>query len=119
MIRWHHAGIQVKDLHASTDFYISLFGFQLAQRISLPGEEIVFLEKGEIRIELIKSLDDGPSGNTIHIAWMVENLDEWIDRLQENGLSTAEGPLRLENGWTSIFYTGLNGEWIELLQQTV
>jgi lactoylglutathione lyase len=115
-MKWHHAGIQVQNLDESIQFYETVFGFQVEQYLMLPGEKIVFLKKGDIRIELIESEEFLVSFSSIHISWQVEDIEYWMGTLRDKGLHPAEGPYKLKNGWVTIFYKGLNNEVIELLQ---
>ncbi|MBD1382267.1 VOC family protein [Metabacillus arenae] len=117
-MKWHHAGIQVMDLNASEHFYSTFFGFEAEERITLLDEEIVFMKKGQIRIELIKS-EEGVCGESqsIHLSWEVTSLDHWISDLIEKGLQPIEGPLTYENGVKCVFYQAAGGEWIELIER--
>jgi lactoylglutathione lyase len=114
-MKWHHAGIQVKNLDVSILFYERVFDFKIEQFLTLPGEKIAFLKKGNVRIELIE-LDDNPATfSPIHLSWQVEEIEEWLKRLGGQGLYPLEGPYKLENGWVTVFYEGPDHEVIELI----
>ncbi|MEH7342301.1 VOC family protein [Bacillus sp. JJ1532] len=115
-MKWHHAGIQVRNLEEAIEFYESVFEFKIEQYLTLLGEKIAFLKREEIRIELIESEEKPSSLSSIHLSWQVEDVEEWIWKLSVKGLKLAEGPYKLKNGWDIVFYEGLNDEVIELIQ---
>ena len=49
----HHAGLHVSDLDGSARCYQRVFGFSVAERLSLGNEQLLFLEGPGARIELI------------------------------------------------------------------
>lgn len=115
-MKWHHAGIQVLNLHEAIQFYEDIFEFKIEQYLTLPGEKIAFLKREEIRIELIESEEKPSPMSTVHLSWQVENMNLWIRRLSGKGLAPSEGPVELDNGWDVVFFEGLNNEVIELIQ---
>ncbi|WP_066290901.1 VOC family protein [Bacillus sp. FJAT-29937] len=115
-MKWHHGGIQVRNIEEAIEFYERVFEFKLEQYLSLPGEKIAFLIKEEVRIELIESEEAPVPFSTIHLSWQVEDLAEWIRNLSVKGFNISEGPYKLKNGWDIVFYEGLNDEVIELVQ---
>ncbi|MBS4190470.1 VOC family protein [Bacillus sp. FJAT-49705] len=116
-MKWHHAGIQVRNLEDSIQFYKRMFDFTIEQYLTLPGEKIAFLKKEDIRIELIESEESLVAFSSIHISWQVEELEIWMKKLKSKGLYPSEGPIKLENGWVAVFYDGLDNEIIELIQE--
>lgn len=116
MMRWHHGGIEVGSLEKSIQFYESMFDLKIEQRLMLNGEKIAFLKNEDVRIELIESEDFSSLSNSVHLAWQVDDVEDWIKRLNGRGLLPSEGPYKLKNGWTAVFYEGLDGEVIELVQ---
>ncbi|QED49405.1 VOC family protein [Cytobacillus dafuensis] len=116
-MKWHHAGIQVRNLEDSIQFYKRMFDFTIEQYLTLPGEKIAFLKKEDIRIELIEAEESLVPFSSIHISWQVEGLEIWMNKLRSKGLYPLEGPIKLENGWVTVFYEGLDHEVIELIQE--
>ncbi|MET3699126.1 methylmalonyl-CoA epimerase [Bacillus oleivorans] len=112
-MKWHHIGIQVKELERSISFYQTNFGFNEEIRFQYEDEQIVFLTRETIRIELIESRLESRKAEQLHFSWQVENLDEWVDQLKINPI---EGPITLPNGWRTVFYQGPDQELIELFQ---
>lgn len=115
-MKWHHAGIHVQKLDEAISFYKRVFQFKIEQCLILPGEKIVFLEKGDIKIELIESEEGFRSFGSIHLSWQVEDVWDWIEKLRRYGCLPLEGPLDLGNGWTAVFFEGPNHEIIELIE---
>lgn len=108
MMRFHHVGIEVRDVDRSVAFYRSVGGFEVEQRLTLLGEEIAFLRLGEFRLELYQ----GEEAGATHVCYEVEDIEPYLQRLP-----LLEGPLLLENGWQTAFFQGENGEVLELLKR--
>lgn len=113
---WHHVGIEVGSLEDSIQFYENMFEMKIEQRFTLNGEEIVFLTNDDVKIELIESKDISALSNSVHLAWKVDDIESWMKGLREKGLFPSEGPYKLKNGWIVVFYEGLDGEVIELVE---
>jgi predicted enzyme related to lactoylglutathione lyase len=116
MMKWHHGGIEVGSLQDSIQFYERMFDLKIEQRFTLNGEKIVFLKNEDVKIELIESKDMSTLSNSVHIAWQVDDIEGWMKGLSNKGLFPSEGPYKLKNGWIAVFYEGLDGEMIELVQ---
>jgi lactoylglutathione lyase len=118
----HHAGVHVSNLERSADFYQAVFGFHqaVAERLSLGTEQLVFLHAGDARIELIA---DGrgsrETGVIDHIAFEVDDLDEWLIRLRQQDVPLLdEAPVEVPQLSARIlFCLGPDGERIELFEQ--
>lgn len=115
-MKWHHAGILVRNLNDSIQFYKQMFRFSCEQYITFQDEKIVFLQNGDVRIEMIESEENLVPFNSTHIAWRVEDVDDWIRKLMGKGLYPSEGPYNVGNGWVTVFYEGPDHEIIELIQ---
>jgi lactoylglutathione lyase len=115
-MRWHHTGIEVENLEASAAFYKEVFLFEAQSCLKLGEERIMFMDNGEVTIELIQGKGDSvPS--SLHFAWEVEDLSGWVERLDKYGMKPVEGPYSLDSGLTVIFYKGPDGEVIELVSR--
>lgn len=114
-MKFHHVGIQVSDLKRSYLFYNEYFGFQAGERFTLADESILFLEKGEMKLELFTS-ELRPVQTENHLCWQVESLDEVMFELKQKGLLPREDPIVVGNGWRIVFYEGPDHEVIELLE---
>ncbi|WP_124728108.1 VOC family protein [Staphylospora marina] len=111
---FHHAGIAVRDPERSVRFYREALGFREAGRWTLGGETIVFLERDDVRLELVSPADRPPS-DSFHLAFATADVEGDAKRLVRAGAVLREGPRALENGWILAFLQGPDGEWIELL----
>jgi lactoylglutathione lyase len=118
----HHAGVHVSDLERSADFYQAVFGFSqaVAERLSLGTEQLVFLHAGGACLELIA---DGrgsrATGVVDHVAFEVDDLDEWLIRLRRHGVPLLdEAPVEVPQLTARIlFCLGPDGERIELFER--
>lgn len=115
-MKWHHAGIPVSNLNESILFYKQKFGFSFEQYLTLQDEKIVFMRNEDVQIELIESEESPVPLHSIHTAWQVEDIEDWIGKLKIEGLYPSEGPYSLRNGWVTVFYEGPDHETIELIQ---
>jgi len=116
-MRLHHIGISVKELEKSIGFYEKMFGFQVEQSFEIDGESMVFLVKGDLRLELIEDIgQEKRVDSTVHMAWTVEHLEKMIHSLAINQLHPFEGPLLLKNGWKVAYFRGPDLEMIELVE---
>jgi methylmalonyl-CoA/ethylmalonyl-CoA epimerase len=91
-----HLGIAVKDLDAAEKVYEALLGRSPYKREKVESEGVAtsFFMTGENKIELLAALnEDSPIAKFIakkgegihHVAFDVENIEEEIKRLEENG----------------------------------
>ncbi|MBY0123746.1 VOC family protein [Bacillus sp. S/N-304-OC-R1] len=115
-MKWHHAGILVQNIDEAISFYEDIFEFKAEQCLTLPGEKIMFLKKGDVRIELIEPEEEFQRFSSIHLSWQVKGVGDWIEKLEKYGYLPSEGPLELDNGWTTVFFEGPNQEVIELIE---
>jgi len=113
----HHAGLYVSSLARSIAFYREVFGLEVAERLSLGGEDIAFLRLGSARLELIEG---GPArdgtGVVDHVAFEVQGLAKLVVRLRAHGVTVIdEAPVAVPGLSASIlFCAGPDGERIEL-----
>jgi lactoylglutathione lyase len=115
----HHAGVYVSNLERSIAFYGDVFGLELAERLSLDGEEIAFLSVGSARLELIQSgSGPRPDGVVDHVAFEVNNLDVLVQQLRERRVSVLDSvPLAVPAlGARIVFCLGPDAERIELFE---
>ncbi|MFB4213335.1 VOC family protein [Shouchella sp. JSM 1781072] len=115
----HHIGIDVHDIERSIAFYRNLFDATLVNRISLNGEELVFLQIDAMQIELVSSQtkkEEEPCSSSIHLAFRTETFELDLARFSRHHVPVEEGPYTLENGWNVVYFRGINNELIELLE---
>ncbi|MFJ7974531.1 VOC family protein [Peribacillus sp. JNUCC 23] len=113
-----HIGIAVRDLESSINFYQKILGGQLIDRYSSEAigveSEIAIIEINGERIELL-----APTNNTTspiarfikqkgkgvhHIAYRVEDLDEALLELKQQGIRILENSLRINKHGRRLIY---------------
>ncbi len=115
-----HIGIAVKDLQRSLDFYSSLFSCKYSGKIEMEHVEILYLEAGNMTLELLKYAEDSTPRETgifDHIAFQVNNMEEHLMRLKAAGIQLLfKEPRSIPGGKIIMFCLGPDGERIELVQ---
>ena len=112
-----HINIVVNNLDESIKFYTEVMGFKLSRRMILDGEwvekivglddveaEVAFIElESGPRIELLQYIQ--PEGESVdvnsfpntkglrHIAFNVDNMNEFVERLKANGIWFVNDPV--------------------------
>lgn len=121
-----HVGIMVKDLQRSISFYRDVVGLELRGTLVHTDPSITLAFLGfpgttETELELIHGYNDSlpQEGKVHHIAFTVDNLEEEIERLKSHHVSFIENEITtLPNGTRYIFFSGPDGEWLELFETT-
>ncbi len=117
-----HTRYRVNDLERSVRFYKKALGLREVRRRKSPrGSELVFLKasESEVLIELCYYPDSGlvqvPPDLT-HLAFEVDNLDDFAKHLEQLGLSYSDGPHYQDDGGGFAFVDAPEGYEIELMQ---
>ena len=147
---YEHIGLTVNNLGKSMDFYTKALGFEVLKRTSFHA----YLYKGTDMIELIQSNNPVPvekpiptddlvgrmkevPGGTVHIGIRVENIDDAVKKVQENGGEIIVSPVEYRqkidfatdvtddklkrvvtpNLWRIAVLTDPDGIWVELLER--
>ncbi|MBX8637183.1 MAG: VOC family protein [Thermoplasmata archaeon] len=118
-----HTSINVKDMDRTINFYTDKLGMKLESRreIKQNNAEIAFLsiEGSNHNIELTwwKDKTEYVEGDQLdHIAFSIENMDQFIARMKEEGVEIAKEPYLL--GTSRIaFIKDPNGIWIEMIER--
>ncbi len=118
-----HTSINVKDMDRTINFYTDKLGMKLESRreIKQNNAEIAFLsiEGSNHNIELTwwKDKTEYVEGDQLdHIAFSIENMDQFIARMKEEGVEIAKEPYLL--GTSRIaFIKDPNGIWIEIIER--
>lgn len=119
VLKFEHAGIQVKDIEASKKFYTEIAGLELIDEFMHSNGEmkLAFLGiGGQIIVELIEGYNpDLPAeGKVHHIALTVDDIEGEKKRLNALGAALVEDAVtELPNGAKYLFFYGPDGEWIE------
>jgi lactoylglutathione lyase len=114
-----HIGIRVKNMALSKAFYADVLGGELLEEVDLGDTQLAFFRCGTTTLELIcKPVHSFvPNGVIQHIAFTVENLDAEMARLQDAGVQfLSTEPIPFREGQI-IFFTGPDGERLELCQK--
>ncbi len=103
----HHLGVAVRDVEAATARYRELFGAEVdhEDRVTEQGVHAVALRMGDgPMVELLAPLgDDTPVGRFLakrgegmhHVAYQVEGIQAWLDRLGARGVELIDARPRL------------------------
>ncbi len=122
--RLQHVGIMVENIETSIEFYTQVLGFSLKGKLDHPNGiiKLAFLgfnENDETELELIQGYNDQlpAEGKVHHIALTVDNVDVEYERLKKLNVTFIEKEITtLPNGARYIFFSGPDGEWIELFE---
>ncbi|MED4173698.1 glyoxalase/bleomycin resistance/dioxygenase family protein [Halalkalibacterium halodurans] len=115
-MNWDHVGMETSRLDETLKFYQTFFKFEEEQAITFQKENILFIRRGVIRLELIENQQASPPSQQLHICWRVPSLKKEMIRLQKLGLLPVEGPFAFDL-FKTVFYKGPNNEIIELIQR--
>ncbi|QTX31729.1 VOC family protein [Aminithiophilus ramosus] len=114
-----HVGLLVRDLDRSRRFYVDVLGCRERRSVDRPGTRLLFLESGSSLIELVEKAGrpyPEVSCPTIHLAFQVDSVADEIARLKVLGLSLdSEEPIPF-GGKSIFFFSGPDGERIELCE---
>jgi lactoylglutathione lyase len=118
-----HVGVMVSDMKVSIDFYEKVLGLDLLDRFAANATtDLAFLgdrASGQVIVELICEKDNAfpDEGKVHHIAFTVDNIEEEIERLSKLKVHFTNDEIStLANGSKYIFFTGPDGETLELFQ---
>jgi methylmalonyl-CoA/ethylmalonyl-CoA epimerase len=129
-LKIHHGAVSVPKLDESIAWYRDMLGFEVEQRVRIPGLPVEFamMKRGEVRVELFEAenskplapdrrepnLDFRTQGN-LHFAFAVPDVHALAETLRERGADIV---------WVRDFEFGSNafvrdnaGNLIEFVQQ--
>jgi lactoylglutathione lyase len=113
----------VNDLEKTVAFYREVLGLQEVARQKSPrGSELVFLKSpaSEEEIELCCFPAAGPvqvQPDLTHLAFGVDNLEEFARELAKKGVKLSDGPTRTSSGSLIAFIDAPEGYEVELIQE--
>jgi catechol 2,3-dioxygenase-like lactoylglutathione lyase family enzyme len=138
-----HTGFVVKDLEKTIDFYTKVLGLRVAGRMERSGDfacqllafdnahiKGAFLDLGQgHQLELIQYLQP-PSGSgginrndlgASHLAFFVENIEEFYTDKSQRGLRFNSGPAALHDDRGRLLRKALyaqdpDGNWLEFVE---
>lgn len=110
----HHAGIELNNIEATLHLFREQLGFTLKDQFQWGDEKIVFLQKGDLHVELVKPLTRCIKQPEYHLAVLVKDINGIITFF-ENSFE-IEPSETYPNGWKSAFMKISNGLYIEWLE---
>jgi lactoylglutathione lyase len=118
-----HTRYRVNDLERTIKFYCDVLGLKEIKRHKSPrGSELVFLKVpgSEEEIEITCFPGSGPvqvQPDLTHLAFEVENMDDFAKHLAKFGLKFSDGPTTSSTGTMFAFIDAPEGYEIELIQR--
>jgi lactoylglutathione lyase len=116
-----HTRYRVNDLERTVRFYTAVLGLQEVRRHKSPrGSELVFLKAphSEEEIELCHFPQSGPvqvQPDLTHLAFEVDDLDEFEQEIRKLGIQFSDGPHQSESGRIA-FLDAPEGYEVELIE---
>lgn len=118
-MRYAHTTIIVSDIEKSIQFYEEVAGLTIRNKFSAGSKTLAFLsdKDGDTQIELIQDENEKIySGSGISIGFEVENVEEYMEKLNSIGYQTTD--IISPNPKTKFFYVndqdGLKIQLIEM-----
>ena len=113
-----HTAVEVVNLEQSEEYFSKVLGMERFREFQKPEVGRIVWFPG---LELRQTGKDGAPGTVLHVAWQVDDIDEAVRALRENGVTfESDEPRRIDAGSLDtdeivrfIFFetpTGLQGE---------
>ena len=118
-----HTRYRVNDLEKTVRFYRDVLGLNETGHHKSPrGSELVFMKAPESdeEIELCCYPGSGPvqvQPDLTHLAFEVDDLEEFARQLEKKGVKLSDGPTRSSSGSVFAFVDAPEGYEIELIQR--
>jgi lactoylglutathione lyase len=118
-----HTRYRVKDLEKTVAFYRDVLGLkEIRRHTSGRGSQLVFLKAPESQeeIELCKYDASGPvvvGPDLTHLAFEVDNLDEFAREAAAKGYPLSDGPHQSTGGGRIAFIDAPEGYEVELIER--
>lgn len=117
-MKFTFATLHITNMDKSIGFYNGLLGLEVLRRTKTNDGELAFLGvEGQPNLELVFSPRNVGDMAGFSIGIEVESLEEATQMMEENGYPLKSGPISPAPGVTFSFFTGPDGEEIELIQQ--
>ena len=114
-----HIGIMTDNAEASVQWYCEKLGFRPWYAGKMGPMPLTFVEGGGLVIEFIAAGKAPAGGPVAHIALEVLNIDEAVEDLKAKGVEmgrVGSAPDFFPTGMKNVFFTGPNGETLELVE---
>lgn len=118
-----HTRYRVTDLEKTVAFYTEVLGLkEIRRHTSGRGSQLVFLKapQSEEEIEICKFDESGPvivGPDLTHLAFEVDDLDQFARDTAAKGYPLSDGPHRSANGGAIAFIDAPEGYEIELIER--
>lgn len=122
-MKYAHTRFRVSDMDASLRFYHELLGMEIADQSTSPrGSKLVFLKfpGNEAELELCSFPSSGNVAvpeDLVHLAFEVDDLDQWMEKLKQGGAPITEGPIESRSGSRFIFTEDPDKYEIEIIER--
>lgn len=120
MFQIAHIGIKVRSLEVSVQFYKNILEFKLCGIHENERVKIAFMEGDNCVIELLEYSADKTereAGVVDHIAFIVNNLEEEINKLKAQNVDLIFDQSRPFMKGKIFFFKGPDGERLEFIQK--
>ncbi|MDO4581060.1 MAG: methylmalonyl-CoA epimerase [Bacillota bacterium] len=131
VLKVDHIGIAVKDIDEAAKFWEGVLGLKIVAREEVAAQKVItaFIPSGDSEIELLQSTaEDGPIAKFIeakgegiqHIALKVDNIEEALAELKEQGVRLIDEKPRGGAGGAQIAFLhpkATGGVLLELCQR--
>ena len=118
-----HTRMRVDDLDKTVAFYEKVFGLEVSRRHESPrGSKLVFLSvpNSDEEIEITYFPGSGSvqvQEDLMHLAFEVENMDEFATHLEKVGYSFSDGPTKSSSGSVFAFVDAPEGYEVEVIEK--
>ncbi len=121
MYKLGHLALVVKDCERSANFYRQILGYEVIDHAFNDKMKIIYLQCGDLTIELLEYTPPSPAlreaGIYDHLAFIVSDISVAVVSLKAHGVEFESAKPRLTmNGKKIIFFSGPDGERIELME---
>ncbi len=117
-----HTRFRVSNMEKSLEFYSEVLGLEITEQSTSPrGSKLVYLKLPgtDCELELCSFPSSGQvqvQEDLVHLAFEVEDINEWMNRLKQAGAPITEGPIQSKSGSSFIFTEDPDQYEIELIQ---
>lgn len=118
-----HTRMRVNDIERSLQFYQAALGLTVSRRHTSPrGAQLAFLQTpgSEEEIELCQLPNSEPvkvQPDLMHLAFEVDNLEQFAKELKKKGFELSDGPTQTGSGSVIAFIDAPEGYEVELIQR--
>ncbi len=125
MIKFDHMGIKARDIDKSVKFYSEIFGFEIKERLQLVGHEFLFMgfigdDVSVIEIEQAGEKDTAQDVNSTagmgHFAFVVDNMDEIMERVEKFGAKVVIPPIQLREDRRIAYIEDPDGSRVQMIE---